>query len=254
MSRTERRKLGGGPHNLGKRRGDGLDQKVHVAKKPRVIQAELSAGNKYNDEIGLNDPHLFSDYFAKLTKRHYRDSSSLELDEKFLPHSAFINTTKFEKTHTLAHFVDFLEAYAGSRTSLTEQVEVASPHTLVICPSALRAGDVCRALQVFRTDDSAIAKVFAKHIKLEMAIESVKKTKIGIAVGTPFRLNSLVEADALKLAGLKRIVIDGSYLDEKKQSIFTMGQVFEPMLTFLNKKEMKSRYDNTDDHVDIIVF
>ena len=38
-----------------------------------------------------------------------------------------------------------------------------------------------------------MAKLFAKHIKLKEAIETTKKTRMGIGVGTPQRLIDLLE-------------------------------------------------------------
>lgn len=38
-----------------------------------------------------------------------------------------------------------------------------------------------------------MAKLFAKHIKLKEAIETVKKTRINIGVGTPQRIFDLLE-------------------------------------------------------------
>jgi protein CMS1 len=72
-----------------------------------------------------------------------------------------------------------------------------------------------RALRQFQNKDSAVAKLFAKHIKLDEARETVKKTRcvelvmsliielrltlsrMGIGIGTPVRLTDLVDSGML---------------------------------------------------------
>jgi protein CMS1 len=41
--------------------------------------------------------------------------------------------------------------------------------------------------------DAAVAKLFAKHIKIQESIEFLKKHRTGIAVGTPTRLKDLMD-------------------------------------------------------------
>lgn len=69
-----------------------------------------------------------------------------------------------------------------------------SPHTLVITAAGLRAADLTRALRKFQTKDSMVAKLFAKHIKLKDAVEMVKKSRMGIGVGTPQRIGDLIDS------------------------------------------------------------
>lgn len=111
-----------------------------------------------------------------------------------------------------------------------------------------------RTLRVFQTKECAIAKLFAKHIKLNDAKEYVRKTRMGLGVGTPARIHDLVNADCLKLDSLKRIVIDGSHIDQKKRGIFDMKEVYFPLLTFLNRADLKDRYTSTEDKVQILVY
>ena len=107
-----------------------------------------------------------------------------------------------------------------------------------------------------------MAKLFAKHIKLADSIDYVKKTRylsslaetglscstglircrIGIGIGTPQRIKDLIESKALKITNLCRIVVDGSYLDQKKRSIFDMKELFVPTLQVLLREDFRSRY------------
>jgi hypothetical protein len=61
-------------------------------------------------------------------------------------------------------------------------------------------------------------------------------------------------AGDLKLDALKRIVIDGSYVDAKKRGIFDMKDLHLPLLRFLNRPDLRERYSSTDSKVRILVF
>ena len=230
-------------------------QDVHgtlPTKKVKASETEkLHKHHDFDSGIASMDPQLLADLFAQVARRHYRDSTAVELDDKHLPSKAFLDTTAFQRTHILDELPGYLERFAGGKENLTKHVGPSQPHTLFVCSSGIRAADVTRALRTFRTDESAIAKLFAKHLKLRETIEYVKKTSFGIGVGTPARLNDLVGADALSLTGLERIVIDGSYLDDKKRTLFTMKDLFAPTSDFLNRNTVKSRL-GTD--VRILVF
>lgn len=59
----------------------------------------------------------------------------------------------------------------------------------------MRGADVTRTLKnkTLQGDKGGgVAKLFAKHFKLEEHVEHLKKTKIGSAVGTPGRIGKLL--------------------------------------------------------------
>lgn len=76
--------------------------------------------------------------------------------------------------------------------------------------------------------------------------------RIGIGVGTPARVQDLLKAEALKISNLKRIVIDGSYVDQKKRSLFDMREMFVPLLDFLSHQTLVQRYG--DGTLQVLVF
>jgi len=55
-------------------------------------------------------------------------------------------------------------------------------------------------------------------------------------VGTPDRLAALLEEKALSTANLKQVVIDVSYIDQKKRGIFDMKELHESLIKFLLRK------------------
>lgn len=57
-------------------------------------------------------------------------------------------------------------------------------------------------------------------------------------VGTPDRLSALLEDGALSTANLKRVIIDVSYIDQKKRGILDMKDLHEPLIKLLLRKEL----------------
>ena len=53
-----------------------------------------------------------------------------------------------------------------------------------------------RVIRKFQTKDATVAKLFAKHIKIQDSIKFLKSTRTGIAVGTPTRLKDLMDNGA----------------------------------------------------------
>lgn len=104
--------------------------------------------------------------------------------------------------------------------------------------AALRVADVTRVLKDRRLrgeKGGEIAKLFAKHIKLEEHVAYLKRTKIAAAVGTPGRLGKLLcDTDALSTSALTHIILDISYRDAKKRSLLdipeTREEVFKTVL------------------------
>lgn len=143
----------------------------------------------------------------------------------------------------------------SKKTLSNASVEKGTPHTLVIASSGIRAADVTRALRSFQSQSSFVAKLFAKHIKLKEAIETVKNTRMGIGVGTPQRVMDLMDAGSLKIDSLERIVIDASAIDVKKRGILDMRETLGPLVRLLARKELKERYaEEGDKQIELFFF
>lgn len=61
-----------------------------------------------------------------------------------------------------------------------------------------------------------MAKLFAKHFKVEEQQKLLDSTVVGIASGTPNRLNKLANLDSLKLDRLRLLVLD-VHIDAKQR-------------------------------------
>ncbi|KAH0830508.1 U3-containing 90S pre-ribosomal complex subunit-domain containing protein [Lanmaoa asiatica] len=112
-----------------------------------------------------------------------------------------------------------------------------APTLLYIAGAALRVADVTRVLKDkrLRGDKGGdVAKLFAKHFKLEEHVAYLKRSKIGSAAGTPGRVGKLCETDALSVSQLSHIVLDISFRDAKNRNLLdipeTRDEVFKTVL------------------------
>ncbi|KAF4272993.1 hypothetical protein KXV22_006361 [Aspergillus fumigatus] len=209
-----------------------------------------------DESIGKMDGRLLADYFVQKAKRHNKELTAVELGDLSVPDSAFLDTSSFESPRSLDQLPAFLKAFSpdkGSGLSKASE-QKGTPHTLVVCPAALRAADVVRALRAFQSKDSTVGKLFAKHIKLEEAKQFLQRARTGLGVGTPARILDLIDAGSLKLDELERIVIDGSYIDQKQRGIFDMKETHLPLLQLLTRSEFRERYGAKQKRIQVLVF
>ena len=94
----------------------------------------------------------------------------------------------------------FLNIYSFAPALPTLKVRLAqrpaqkgAPTALIITSAALRAADLARVLRDMKgTKGGDVAKLFAKHFKLEEHAEYLRRTLVGAGVGTPGRLGRLL--------------------------------------------------------------
>lgn len=220
----------------------------------KTSQPQRAPQTEYDEAIALMNPSLLADHFAKSIKKHFPDSSSLEMEDLYLPTKAFRDTSGFDKPRIVRNLSGFLEnAIDKGKDGLVHCEKGAGPHTLVVTSSGIRTADLARVLRVFNSTESQVAKLIAKHMKLKDNVKHMKKNQVGIAISTPMRLRDLIDADALKLEDVKRIVVDGAYKDEKRRSIFEIKELFRPLVELLSREELKQRYGSATP-VEIMVF
>jgi len=136
--------------------------------------------------------------------------------------------------------VDFIAKVLPTlRTRLSQKSKSkGAPTLLFVTGAALRVADVTRVLKDKRLrgeKGGEVAKLFAKHFKLEEHVTYLKRTKVGVAVGTPGRIGKLLcETDALTLSALTHIILDVTFRDAKKRTLLdipeTRDEVFNTVL------------------------
>ncbi|KAL2831227.1 U3-containing 90S pre-ribosomal complex subunit-domain containing protein [Aspergillus cavernicola] len=244
-----------GPKNKKKKNKKNSKEQEDKPKVSRGEPKEQERKNGIDEAIGKMDGRLLADHFVQKAKRHNKELTAVELNDLSVPDTAFLDTSSFDSSRSLEKLPDFLAAFSPKGTKLSDSSEQkGTPHTLVVTSAGLRAADVVRALRAFQTKESPIGKLFAKHIKLKEAKQFLERARIGIGAGTPSRISDLIDSGSLKLDELKRIVIDGSYIDQKQRGIFDMKETHLPLLQLLSRSEFRERYGAKDKKVEILIF
>ncbi|PKX91649.1 uncharacterized protein P174DRAFT_443630 [Aspergillus novofumigatus IBT 16806] len=245
-----------GPQKKKKKKNSKNKQKQQKQKEQDEDPKQQERKGGIDESIGKMDGRLLADHFVQKAKRHNKELTAVELGDLSVPDSAFLDTSSFESPRSLDQLPAFLKAFSPNKGSGLAKAseQKGTPHTLVVCPAALRAADVVRALRTFQTKDSTVGKLFAKHIKLEEAKQFLQRARTGLGVGTPARISDLIDAGSLKLDELERIVIDGSYIDQKQRGIFDMKETHLPLLQLLTRSEFRERYGAKQKRIQILVF
>jgi hypothetical protein len=147
----------------------------------------------------------------------------------------FFDPTCVENTPSQCPYTRAIAAQIKSHKKILNRYDKSdenngSPVVLIICSSAIRATQVISSLS--KTIKCRIAKLFAKHFKLQDQIEILSKQQFTVAVGTPNRLLKLAEYGALKLHQLRAVIID-MHKDEKNFSVLSMPDVNNDLVEFM---------------------
>lgn len=116
--------------------------------------------------------------------------------------------------------------------------EMGCPSVLVICAGARRAADVINSIS--RNLHCKVAKLFAKHFKVQDQVDALSRSHFSVVVGTPNRLSKLLELGALSLQTVKIVLVDMA-VDTKEFSILTMGGVKEDFYALMSKSVFPER-------------
>ncbi|KAK7419393.1 Protein cms1 [Neonectria magnoliae] len=232
-----------------KKRAAEAPAQTEKPKKTKKRKANAPDDDALDTELGLNilfsrmDNQLLGDHLAQKLTRFGSDLSPIEISDLTVSANSIQDTTSWQESRTLDKFPSFLEKFAGGPEALMKySKKKGAPHTLVVAGAGLRAADIARVVRIFSNKDTTVAKLFAKHMKVEEQVKFLNNHKIGIGVGTPSRLMELIDNGALSLANLKRVVVDASHIDQKKRGVLDMKDTMLPLARFLARKEFKDGY------------
>ncbi|KAG6038536.1 csm1-like protein [Claviceps citrina] len=234
-----------------------------VKKKKKKRKTKFQQDDEALDmALGVNklfarmDNQLLADYLAQKLTRFGGDLSSVELSDLTVSANSIQDTTTlWQQDRTLANLPAFLEKFSDGEESLKKPPQKkGSPHTLIVAGAGLRAADIVRAVRKFSGKDNAVAKLFAKHMKVDEQVTFLKNRVSGIGVGTPARLIELIECGALSLDHLQRLVVDASHVDQKKRGIMDMKDTMMPLAQFLTRPEFKERYGDETKPLALLFF
>jgi protein CMS1 len=269
------------PQKKRKRDADLEARDKKLAKKPKTKKQKEQFEEEYLDiEAGVNkrfaemDSQLLADYVEQRTRQFESDLSAVELEDRHISGTFDIcntvspglwltsriatcirDATSWDKPRTLDNLPGFLESVSPNPTKLWgASKKNGAPHTIIVAGAGQRAADLARVVRKLQSKDAEVAKLFAKHIKLQDAVKFLKSKRTGMAVGTPKRLDDLMDDGALQTDRLERIIIDASHIDQKKRGILEMRETQIPLTHWLNRKEFKDRYTAEKDKIDLIFF
>jgi len=218
-----------------KRKRSGKD-KQRKFKKPKLKETQVGQSSL----VALQSPSELAEHLAGSQAKSFSRFSRIELEDIRIPESAIIDTSPWVTERTLDSLPDFIAKVTPSlRLRLSQKPRTNGAPTLIfVAGSALRVADVTRVLKnrKLRGEKGGdVGKFFARHIKLEDHITYLRRTRIGAAVGTPGRLGKLLELDSMAVSALTHIIIDLSYRDAKRRSVFdipeTRDEVFSKILS-----------------------
>jgi protein CMS1 len=211
-------------------------------KERKIKKRKLAETVEVNEplSVAVQPAHKLADYVSSMQVKAFPAMSGIELSDVLIPESSIADTTIWTGSRSLDNLVEFIiEVLPTLHTRLSQRSKVAgAPTLLFIAGAALRVADATRVLKdkrLRREKGADVAKLFARHFKLEEHVSYLKRSKIGSAVGTPGRIGKLLcETDALSVSQLTHIILDISYRDTKKRSLLdipeTRDEVFRTVL------------------------
>ncbi|OAA75159.1 hypothetical protein LEL_07147 [Akanthomyces lecanii RCEF 1005] len=236
--------------NLKRRAEEAAPEKTNKKKRKSKFSAE---DESLDTELGLNmlfsrmDNQLLADYLAQKIGRFGTDLSPVELSDITVSANAITDSTVFTEQRTLEKLPDFLGSFCKNPDSLAKaSKKKGNPHSIIVTGAGLRAADIVRAVKKFASKEIAVAKLFAKHMKVDEQVKFLEKMRVSIVVGTPAR--------ALSLEGLHRVVVDASHIDQKKRGIMDMKDTMMPLAKFICRKEFQGRYTDEEKPLSLLFF
>ncbi|XP_076857549.1 protein CMSS1 [Brachyhypopomus gauderio] len=146
--------------------------------------------------------------------------SVIEQEELVLPESCFLTCN--DLSHSLS---SYLKEVCPKWSKVQKQhTQASSVLLLIICGSALRTIELIKQLTTFK-GEAKVLKLFARHIKVEEQLKLLSKGVTHIGVGTPGRVNVLIQKEGLHLQALRYLVVDWNYRDQKQRKMMDVPEV-----------------------------
>ncbi|KIJ44153.1 hypothetical protein M422DRAFT_228826 [Sphaerobolus stellatus SS14] len=200
-------------------------EKAKRAEKKRKLE-DAGETQQTKSATSLSPEHA-AEYLSTYQAKTYPKSSTLEMEDLRISADFIADTTQYDGLRTaeeLGHIITQTFPRLLIRLGQTPKHNGA-PTLIFIAAAALRVIDITRVLKKHRgTKGGEVAKLFAKHIKLQDHVAYLKRTKIGVAVGTPGRISQLLESESLTLPALTHIFIDSTFRDSKKRSMLDIPE------------------------------
>eukprot|EP01122_Echinamoeba_exundans_P005088 TRINITY_DN15266_c0_g1_i1.p1 TRINITY_DN15266_c0_g1~~TRINITY_DN15266_c0_g1_i1.p1 ORF type:complete len:332 (-),score=95.30 TRINITY_DN15266_c0_g1_i1:33-953(-) len=183
-------------------------RKEEKKRKSKLIQEKKEA--ELSNPVQFQSAEGQSLHFFKIFKDNYgKDLSQIELESEQLPETCFAKPKRDEwKLEDLPFVLEELDDTILKPANKKEKK--GAPKMVIVVPSAYRAIDVFKATEEFKKRGLKVGQFFAKHKKLEEQAFFLKNNVARVALGTPGRIQKLIEEGSLKTEDIKYLVVDMS--------------------------------------------
>ncbi|CAF1422439.1 unnamed protein product [Adineta ricciae] len=181
----------------------------------------------------------YSDLVSTIRIHYKKTKSQYELDEVI---SIFNSSISAPAPSSIQLCLDEYLNELIPTSKWSKQSELSSaPMVLIIAQSALRCIELGKILK-----SSSSAKLFtfhylfAKHKKLSEQIELLNKptTLFNIIIGTPKRVDDILDGKCLNMKRLKFVLIDWNYQNIKQQRLIDLNQLKTELCHLLCEQKM----------------
>ncbi|KAJ2660522.1 cms1 ribosomal small subunit [Coemansia sp. RSA 1199] len=154
----------------------------------------------------------------KYMHKTYPSLTQLELtDIQLTPSQMYAPST--EPSPDSPSYIHDLVQTAMSTGKGKNKVMHGAPQALIICSSALRVVELVKMLRA--VTKRPVAKLFSRHIKIDVQKKMLKEGALDVAIGTPNRVLRLLRDGDLKVNRLKLVAID-CWQDDKMRVVVDM--------------------------------
>jgi len=209
-----------------------IDAEARITKKRKRKEKEKERATKKRKHAAIEEVADNESFLKSRMSLALSELTPIELDEHHIPAHSIADTANWVGVRTLDNLSYFIsEALPSLKTRLGQRPKkFGAPTMIFVAAAALRVADAARVLKKMKTDIGSekageVAKLFGKHIKVKEHADYLKRTRIGCAVGTPGRLGKLLnETGSLLTSALTHIIIDATFQDAKKRTIFDIPE------------------------------
>lgn len=189
------------------------DRKIKVKKNKEKLQIKRPTGT-------------YSDLVTTIRIHYKKSKSEYELEELLSIFNSSISAPIPSTSKTSLD--EYLDELIPNNKWLKQADLSSAPMVLIISQSALRCIELGKILK-----NSSSSKLFtfyylfAKHKKVSEQVEHLKKstTLFNIILGTPKRIDDILDEKVINMKRLKYVLIDWNYQNIKQQRLIDLNQL-----------------------------
>lgn len=253
-----------------KRRKEKMKKRDQIKKQKKAsANMALQPGALARYPVEMQADHLRQ---LMRTCKQFSKWSEIEMDEMGIGQSMLIDTSGLNmkrEAETLSQFILKAVPKVKEGIAAVKEADVrGQPFILVISGNAQRAADLSRSLRSLNTswdanerkekkDDKskaetnkknekhtsskvAVAKLFARHFKIEEQKTFLQSHICPLAVGTPQRIQDLL-ANGLNVKQLRYIIIDATWTDQKQRTMLDTIETRQALFSLVTCPEFQAK-------------